>query len=255
MLIRLPNGLIDGADHFTHARVDELRGKQQNYLSNKELVIGNIGHIPKILEDLVKSLETEAGLAWGGDIKEAIYKLPAGDIETILLKIRENTYGTKYYHESECPHCEHKNKDLRVDLDKLELKIMSVSDMMDKSKYTTKLSKSGLEVELKPLYLKDLFDAVKLANGKQEELVTSTLAMSIRRLGDKSKVAAKDVEDLPMTDIMELNDFAEKLVLEGNIDTDVTTDCSECKKEFTYKLNVYDPSFFFPTKGYKSTST
>ena len=255
MLIDLPNGLIDGSDHFTKARIDELRGKQQNYLSNKELVVGNIGHVPKILEDLVKSLETESGLAWKGDIKEAIYKLPAGDIETILLKIRENTFGVKYYHEAEGPHCQAKNKDLRVDLDKLELKPLSLAEMMDSKKRTTILPKSNLEVELKPLYLKDLFDAIKIATGKQEDLVTATLALSIKRLGDKSKVTPKDLEDIPVSDIMHLNDFAENLKLEGSIDTDIITECSSCKKEFDYKMNVYDPSFFFHTKVSKTSST
>lgn len=255
MLIKLPNGLIDGGDHFNMARIDELRGKQQNYLSNKELVVGNIGHVPKILEDLVKSLETEHGLAWKGDIQEALYKIPVGDLEVILLKIRENTYGGKYYHEAQCPHCEHMNKDLRIDLEKLELKSMTLASLMDGASRTTTLPKSGLEVELKPLYLKDLFDAVKMANGKQDELVTTTLALSIKRMGTKSKVTSADLAEIPVTDIMHLNEFAEKLTLEGSIDTDVMTDCTNCKKEFEYKLNVYDPSFFYPTKGFKSTSS
>jgi hypothetical protein len=255
MLIKLPNGLIDGGDHFNHARIDELRGKQQNYLSNKELVVGNIGHVPKILEDLVKSLETENGLAWKGNIQEALYKIPVGDIETILLKIRENTFGGKYYHEADCPHCQHKNKDLRIDLDKLELKVMPLADMMNSANRTTVLPKSKLETELKPLYMRDLFDAVKMATGKQDELVTTTLALSIKRMGEKNKVTSADLSEIPVTDIMHLNDFAEKLTLEGSIDTDVTTECSNCKKEFEYKLNVYDPSFFYPTKGFKSTSS
>lgn len=255
MLIRLPNGLIDGVDHFTHAQIDELRGKQQNYLTNKELVSGNIGHVPKILEDVVKNLQTETGMTWNGDIKDAIQKLSAGDIETILLKIRENTYGAKYYHEAICNHCDAKNKDLRVDLDKLELTIMPIADMMDNKRYTTMLPKTQMEVELKPLYLKDLFQAIKMISGKQDELITTTLALSIKRLGTKTKVTAQDLEDMPVSDIMFLSEFSEKLVLEGSIDLNMTTDCVECKKEFSYKLNVYDPSFFFPTKAYKSTST
>lgn len=255
MRVKLPNGLIDGMDHFNVVQIDELRGKQQNYLSDKELIVGNIGHVPKLLEDLIKSFETDGGMPWQGDKSELIYKLPAGDIETILVKIRENTFGEKYYHEVECPHCQHLNKDLRIDLDKLELKEMVLKDLQDVKKRTTTLPKSKLEVELKPLYLKDLFDAVKLANGKQDQLVTSTLAMSIKKIGEKTKVTPKDLEEVPVKDIMHLNDFAEKLVLEGSIDTDIVTDCSNCKKEFEYKLNVYDPSFFYPTKGFKSTSS
>lgn len=255
MIIKLPNGLVDGGDHFTHARIDELRGKQQNYLSNKELVVGNIGHIPKILEDLVLSIETEQGLKWSGDMKEAIHKLSAGDLETILLKIRENTYGPKYYHDQECPHCKHINKDLRIDLDKLELKVMPLAEILNSAKRTITLPKSGLEAELKPLYLKDLFQAVKIATDKSDELITSALALTIKRLGDKHKILAKDLEEMSMTDIICLNEFAESCVIEGSIDNDVTTDCTKCKKEFSYKLNVYDPTFFYPTKVSKNTST
>lgn len=255
MRIKLPNGYIDGMDHFNIIQIDELRGKQQNYLSDKELVVGNIGHVPKLLEDLIKSLETEAGLPWKGDLKEVIYKLPAGDLETILIRIRQNTYGEKYYHEAECPHCKHMSKDLRIDLDKLEMQQMPLIELQDSKKRTFLLPKCNQEVELKPLYLKDLFDAVKVATGKQDELVTSTLALSIKRLGEKSKITPKDMNEIPVTDIMKLNEFAETIILEGSIDTDIQTECLNCKKEFSYKLNVYDPSFFFPTKGFKSISS
>ena len=36
MRVRLPNGFIDGQDYFKFAQIDELRGKQQNYLANRE---------------------------------------------------------------------------------------------------------------------------------------------------------------------------------------------------------------------------
>src|SRR5579863_3625014 len=104
MLIQLPNGLIDGVDFFNYAEIDELRGKQQNYLANRELIVGNIGHVPKILEDCVLSLQTKEGLKWGGKMADAIEKLPSGDLETLLIKIRENTYGNRFYFEAECPH-------------------------------------------------------------------------------------------------------------------------------------------------------
>lgn len=256
MRIKLPNGLLDGADLFNYAQIDELRGKQQNYLNNKDLVVGNIGHIPRILEDMIKALETEQGLKWNGDIKEAIEKLPSGDIETILIKIRENTYGARLYLELDCPNCQHKNKDLRIDLDKLELDCMSVEEMIDKAKRTVKLPKSGLEVELKPMYLKDMFEALKIATKGQDELITSSLSLFMKRLGDNNKVTKKDLEDMPSSDIAFLNEIAEKedMKLEGSIDTDIINTCSDCKKEFTSKLNPYDPAFFSPTRVSKSTT-
>lgn len=247
MLVKLPNGLLDGVDHFNVAEIDELSGRQQNYLADKDLVVGNIGHIPKILEDMLLSLQTEQGLKWQGKIPDAVLKLPCGDLETILVKIRENTYGPRFYHLGHCTHCEHVNKDLRLDLDKLEIKYYSLEDLK-KAKVLT-LPKAGLEIELKPIFLKDLFDVIKVTTKKTDELITSMLATSVKRIGDKTKITSEDMAALKMSDIMYLQQEMEKTPLEGFIDTDVQITCEKCDKEFEMKLNVFDPSFFAPTKG------
>lgn len=249
MLIQLPNGLLDGVDLFNYADIDELRGKQQNYLADKDLVVGNIGHIPKLLEELVLSLQTKEGLKWQGKISEAVWKLPSGDLETLLIKIRENTYGPKYYHEAECTHCQHVNKNLRLDLDKLVLDVMPTAKMLDKEGRIVKLPKANVDVELKPIYLKDLFDVIKITSSKQDSLITSLVAISIKRLGDNDKVTPKDIDNISAKDIMFLQEKLDEMKLQGSIDTNIQMDCSNCKKEFEMKLNCFDPSFFVPTKG------
>lgn len=254
MLIQLPNGLLDGVDLFNYAEVDEIRGKQQNYLADKDLIIGNIGHIPKILEDLVLSLQTKEGLRWGGNMKEGIYKLSNGDLETILVKIRQNTYGERFYYEAQCSHCDHHNKDLRLDLNALELDVMSVEEMLAKEKRTVKLPKSGKEVEFKPLYLKDLFELIKITANKTDELITSSVSIFVKRIDDKTKITSEDIQSLSALDIQYLNEQAMTIKLEGTIDTNIINECNKCKKEFETKLNVYDPAFFGPTKGYKTTN-
>jgi hypothetical protein len=254
MLLKLPNGLLDGADLFNYVEVDELRGKQQNYLVNVELVVNNIGHIPKILEDMILSLQTEQGLKWQGKISELVWKLPASDIETILIKIRENTYGPRFYHEAYCSHCNHLNKNLRLDLDTLEVEYMSVEDMT-KAK-VVKLPKADVEVELKPLYLKDLFDVIKMTSSKKpESLITTMIATSLKRIGPKSPVSFADVDNISVKDIMFLQDKIKDVKLDGSIDTNIEANCSECGKDFTAKLNLFEPSFFDPTKGSMNTNT
>lgn len=249
MLIQLPNGLIDGVDHFDHAEIDELRGKQQNYLANTNLVIQNIGHIPKILEDCVLSLQTKEGLKWQGQMKDAVQKLPSGDIETLLIKIRENTYGPRFYFEAECPHCQTMNKNLRVDLDKLELDVLPLDQMLDKSRTTFILPKENKEVEVKPVYMKDLFSSIKTIKNKDEDLVTSVLALSLKRLGDNQKVTSKDVEQLSMKDILFLKDKLEGIKIEGTIDTKIDTTCSNCGKDFDTRMDVFSSDFFSHTRG------
>ena len=255
MLIQLPNGLLDGQDLFNFAEIDELRGKQQNYLANRELVVGNIGHVPKILEDCVLALQTKEGMKWNGQMSEAIYKLSSGDLETLLIAVRHNTYGERFYFEADCPHCNHKNKNLRLDLDKLEKKIMSVEDMVNKQRLTRKLPKSGLEVELKPVYLKDLFEVLKILKGKQDELVTSVTALSLRRIGDNQKVTPKDIDNLSVKDLDYLKKELEDVEIEGTIDTNITQACTNCGKDFDTKLDVFTSDFYDPTRGSMSTPT
>ncbi len=251
MIVKLPNGLLDGPDLFNYVEVEELTGKQQNYLANKDLVVGNIGHVPKILEDLVISLQNKEGLKWKGDIKEAIWKLPSGDIETILIKIREKTFGPKFYHEAMCndPECQHINKNLMLKLDKLKLSPLSVKEMLNKKKRTFTLPKAKIEVEVKPLYLKELFDVIKITTNKKDELITSLVVLSIKRLGTKTPVTKEDVESLKATDIQYLQEKLSDVLLEGTIDTDVEVVCEKCEKEFTSKLNVFDSDFFALTKA------
>lgn len=253
MLIQLPNGLIDGADHFNYAEIDELRGKQQNYLANHELVSGNIGHIPKILSDMVLSLQTKEGLQWQGDMSKAIWKLPSGDIETILVKIRENTYGDRFYHGAVCSHCEHENKNLLLELNKLEVTALPVAEMMSPKKVM--LTKSQVEIELKPIYLKDLFDMIKITTSKKDKLITSLVPISMKSLKPKgsespiSPVTSDHIDELPVKDIADLQKHIEGIRLEGSIDTNIEIECESCHKDFSIKLNVFDPAFFDPTKG------
>jgi hypothetical protein len=255
MVIQLPNGLLDGADLFNYAEVDELRGKQQNYLANRELVVGNIGHIPKILEDCVLALQTKEGLKWGGQMKDAIAKLSVGDIEALLIKIRLNTYGERFYFNATCPHCDHENKELKLELDKLELDVMALDQMMDKARVTFKLPKSGKEVEVRPLYMADLFESLKVVKTKADKLVTSVIALSLKRIDQKTKVTSEDIDELPAKDLMFLREQLEKIKLEGTIDTKILHDCNNCGKEFETKLDVYSSDFFDPSKGSMTSRT
>lgn len=253
MRVKLPNGLLDGQDHFNYIVISELTGKQQNYLADRELLESNIGHIPKIISDMIVSLETKEGLQWKGNLKELVWKLPAGDLETIIIKIRENTFGSRYYFEAVCEHCGHINKNQRLDLDKLKVESITLKQMMDPNRRTIKLPKSGKTVLVKPLYLQDMFDSLKIAKDNQDKLITSIIALNIANIDGKEDITTQDIEDLPMMDIYHLQDKLEDMKLEGFIDTDIEMDCNSCKKEFKTELNLWSPDFFFHTRGSKNT--
>jgi hypothetical protein len=249
MLVTLPHGLLDGVDLFNVVEIDELRGKQQNYLIDKDLVINNIGHVPKILEDMIKSFQTPTGMPWKGKVSDAIWKLTSGDIDTILIKIREKTYGPRYFHEATCPHCDHTTKNLELKLDELQLTPLSLEEQL-KPKVIF-LPKAQVEVELKPIYLSDLMESVEIMTTKQKTLITAFLSVSIKRIGNKSPITEDDIANLYATDIEVIRDTAEELVLDGSIDTDIEVTCSnkKCKKDYKLKLNCYEPSFFAHTRG------
>lgn len=249
MLVKLPNGLVDGDDLFQYVEIDELRGKQQNYLADKELVVGNIGHIPKILEDMILSFQTKEGLQWQGKNSEAVSKLVSGDIDTILIKIRENTYGPKYYFEAECTHCQHNNRNQRLDLDKLQLDTITPKQLFNTKRLVIKLPKSGKEVELKPLYLKDMFDSIKIATDKEDKLITSIISLAIARIDDNTEVTDTDIDELSMKDIQFIEEKMAAIKIEGTIDTKIEMTCSKCSEDFEIKLNVYDPNFFALSRG------
>ena len=252
MKVTLPTGLAEGPDHFNIAIIDEIRGKQQNYLADRELVEGNIGHIPKILADVVKSIETKTGNPWKGDIKDALVRLPSSDLETLLVKIRENTYGPRYYFQAQCTNCGHINKDQRLDLDKLSIKKLKFEDLVNVEKRTFELPKSKRTVVLKPMYLHDMFEGVKIATDKSKELITSVVSLSIESI-DGAPPTKADLENMPAMDTMFLEECLEKAKMEGDIDTTIEMTCSECGTDFESKLNVYEPDFFSTTRASKST--
>jgi hypothetical protein len=242
MRIELPNGFIDGLDLFNFCEIDELRGKQQNYLADQKLVVNNIGHVSKILGDVVLSFQTKEGLNWKGDIKnEGIWKLPSSDIDTILIRLRENTYGPRFYHEAMCSHCGHHHKQLRLNLDELEIKPISMEERM--ASKTVNLPKSQKKIELKPLYLKDMYEMLKISTDKQDKLITDSIKLAVKTI-DLKEPTHEDIENLPTSDLVYLNEQVDHIKLEGTIDTDIEITCEECKKDFKVKLNPLRSDFF-----------
>lgn len=248
MRVQLPNGLIDGQDHFNIVYLDELRGKQQNYLADKNLA-GNVGHVEKIVSDMITSLETEEGIKYRGEKEKLPWLLPITDLETILIKVRENTFGPKYFFKLPCNHCGEESKEMQLDLSTLEVAPIKLEDMVNAKKRTIKLPKSKLKAELKPLYLTDLMKILKITKDESDKLITSLAALSLKKLGENSPVLPAHLDDLPVMDMTHLGDVVQSdnepkgIKLEGSIDTEIEFDCAHCGKEAQSKLNVFDPFF------------
>jgi hypothetical protein len=238
MLIELPCGLLKDGVIYDQVNVEEIKGKQQNYLQNVDMVLNNFGHVPKMIEDLALDYQTKEGLPSGVAPKDAVWLLPTEDIEVILLKIRQFTYGNVYAMPTVCSECG-KQQFKKIILDSLEIK--PIADKKIRTK-VIHLPKMNVDVEVKLLYLKDLFDMFGMMKDQKASLFTATVALSVMRLGDKSPIVAADLESIPVTDLQLIEDSY--MALRGNVDLQITHTCDECKKDYQAPLPVMDPLFF-----------
>ena len=122
---KLPNGFVHKDKLYNILELEELTGKQQNYLINTKYK-SHIQHIQPILNDLVVDIKSEDGESLLSEIKKEdiiLKTLPIEDIQFILVKLREISYGSQYYFDKaqcKCPHCE-KSGNYKLELDSLEI--------------------------------------------------------------------------------------------------------------------------------------
>jgi hypothetical protein len=242
MLIELPCGIFHNDHVYDKVIVKEITGKQQNYLIDVELVSNNFGHVPKLLEDLTSDYQTSEGSPLDLPKKDIIAKLTTEDIEFLLLKIREVTYGENLGLPVVCPWCD------KAQTKKIELPSLEIKKLADKRQRTkiVELPKSKLTAEVRLLYLNDLFELYSILSKKASTLYTATLAVSLVRLGDKTMILPEDLASLPITDLSLIEKaFSD---LRGSVDTNIIHECDGCKKEFNTPLPIMDPSFFVPSR-------
>jgi hypothetical protein len=243
MLCTLPDGFkTESGLIYDQAKVGELTGKQQNYLMDIKSLQAGLHHVNKILEEIVTGFYTQEGNQYQGSIKSALAKISINDVETLLIKIRQNTFGDIYYMKAQCPNCEAKN-DLKLDLNSLEV-TRSANEDKDKL-IELVLPKSGRKAAIKLMGLDSISRLFMIFQNKQSELATATSSVALKSLDGKENPSSEDIMSLPILDIKYINDEYNKLG--GKIDTNITHECKECKKDFDTKLNVVDPSFFFPS--------
>jgi len=242
MLIELPCGIVKDDVVYDHVRIKELTGKQQNYLMDFDLAGDTLGHIPKMVKDLAVEYQTKDGQMAEIKPEEALDLLTTDDIEVILVKIREATFGKMLAMQVTCPMCG-KQQTVSLDLSKLKIK-----KLKNKKKRTAKitLKKSKKQVVVRMLGLQQLFDLNKAIRESNKEFYTTTVALSIQEIDGKVDVVAEDIEEIPLTDLQQVDKAFDKI--RGSIDNKVQHDCEACKFEFETPLPVVEPAFFAPSQ-------
>lgn len=246
MDVQLPDGIkTETGLVYDKARIGEITGQQQNYLMDIEALSSGLSHIEKIVSDLVVGFYGQDGSEFKGDVKEAIRsKISTSDVETILIRIRENTYGPIYYPRGLCTKCGKENE-MKLDLSTLE--VVKSPDEEKGKVLAIELPRSKKKAELCLMHLDALhktYNYCSTPKGKKE-LVTGMAALMMQSLDGKQNPTSEDVKALPALDLKFINEQYEKLG--GKVDTTITHECKYCKKDFDTKLNVVDPNFFSPT--------
>jgi len=242
MIIELPCGIVKDGVVYDHVRIKELTGKQQNYLMDFDLVSDTLGHIPKLLTDLAVEYQTKDGKV--ADIKpeETVWLISTDDIEVILVKIRQATFGKMLAMQVTCPRC---GKQQTVSLDLSKLKIKNLKDKKKRSVSLT-LKKSKKKVVVRLLGLQQLFDLNAAIREANKEFYTTTVALSLEEIDGKSPVKPEDIEDIPLTDLQQIDKAFDKI--RGSIDNKIEHECDACKSEFDTPLPVVEPGFFAPSQ-------
>jgi len=218
--IKLPNGVLFNGTLYTTAYLDEITGKQQDYLVNTKYK-SPVDHIEHLLMDLLKDLRDDSNTSIFPQVdkKHLITKLlQIEDIQALMIKLREISFGEDYFFDSlKCPHCGAKNH-AKLMLNHLELKPANLKLDVERV-----LPKSGMSFDYKPMHLSDL----KRIGSTQDQLlnnhVTETMLTIVKRLGDNESIKASDVQSLKALD----NKFiAENAPTYAYLDNSITHECT-----------------------------
>tara|TARA_R100001086_G_scaffold245301_1_gene176058 strand:- start:523 stop:1263 length:741 start_codon:yes stop_codon:yes gene_type:complete len=240
----LPNGLELNGKLYNLIELDEIRGKHQNMMVNPNPKTP-IDHIEPLLTDLVKDLtnsDSESALDQVSKKDLILYKLPIQDIQFIMIKVREVSYGKDYIMQLQCTNCETKNN-AKLDLSKLE-----VFPRKDKlSKDEMKLPKEKIEFTYGHMSLSHLLK-MAVEEGESEftkSMLTSLTAFMLTSLGDKSPVQPSDLDELRGSDLDYIRDNMPSL---SEIDMEVEHTCTSCNTDFKQELPALAADFLLRTR-------
>lgn len=230
----LPNGFIHGEKKAKYVYLEEMTGKQQNYLINTEYK-SPIEHVEPVLSELITKVETEEGEEIQEKKSHVVkHLLTIEDLQFILVKLRLVTFGKYFESKQECSHCKAENNC------SIDLEVLEVLPPEEDKPLLLKLPKLQEQVEFKPLTFSDLkkysTDPKRLMN----KATTSTAAMIVKRIGDNENVKEEDIEKLKALDIRTIQREAPQY---NHIDIHFDHKCHSCEKDFDYDLEVISSDF------------
>lgn len=230
----LPNGAKFEGIIYDMIEIDEIRGRHQDILVNPNPKTP-FDYIEPIFTDIIKDITDKDSNSILSHISKRdliLHHLPIQDIQFILIKLRENSYGKDYILDLECPHCTAVNA-AKLDLSQLE--IIPRVDKLEEDKLI--LPKEGIKVGYKHMSLANLLKMNFEDENSQfmKSVKTSVVAFRVASLGDNLKVQAKDVQDLRALDIEFIEENAPDL---AEPDMKAEHKCVKCSEDFKEDIST-----------------
>lgn len=235
-LVHLPGGVFIDDVHQKDVYVLEPNGFTEELIS-KLSDSENLAFIVTILlSNCIKQIGDTS------DIRtEYIRKMPVGDRNFLVLKLREITFGNKIDAVIQCPDADcNKKMDISFLLSNLPVKYLN--DGIQYHNYTVKNKN-----HLKQFPVEITFE-YRLPNGEDQELlakdvlknekeaVEKLLARCVFKINGKQKDIKSTIESLPKTILSELENEIKRV--SPGIETRIEAICPECFKKFEFEFNI-----------------
>ncbi len=241
IIIELPAGYIheDGELHV-NAVLREMKGPEEELLASKGPTVTRIN---TIIGNCLVQIGTISDKSL---LRKITNNLTAQDRMAILLALRRVSLGDFYDCKVTCPEC---NISQHVTINLSEIEISPMPNRMERD--MTDTLPSGKEVKWHVIRSEDEEWLVEQRK-KQKDLLTLHLLSRIDSIEDeeldrknKYRKAINTLMDLSIRDRSALRDLFDKK--EDNIDTLVEFECEKCGHQWEGKLDVAQPTFFFPS--------
>jgi hypothetical protein len=241
IIIELPAGYIheDGELHV-NAVLREMKGSEEELLASKGPTVTRIN---TIIGNCLVQIGTISDKSL---LRKITNDLTAQDRMAILLGLRRVSLGDFYDCKVTCPEC---NISQHVTINLSEIEISPMPNRMERD--MTDTLPSGKEVKWHVIRSEDEEWLVEQRK-KQKDLLTLHLLSRIDSIDDekldrknKYRDAINTLKDLSIRDRTALRDLFDKK--EDNIDTLVEFECEKCGHQWEGKLDVAQPTFFFPS--------
>ena len=279
MIIELPNGIQDTKGEWTKTvEIDEMTGQEEDILMDQARDEGGKGTFKKSGPRRVTEILSRCTVAIGDDRRpegrnrfnapayfEKVWKDAfSTDRNFAMVRIRQLTLGPKYTFEKNCPSCRKVIENVTIDLASLDVRSIPLEAVKGEHELTLPRCKDIVTWRMLTGAHEDLTESIM--DKFQSSLVSALIMMKIKKVS----VFVKETEsyDPPSSppgglEYLRRLSSADRRFLthqfdlgEGSIDTEIKITCpnSACRREFTTRLEVMDPSFFFPSETPSSSS-